>query len=103
MAMLYIRMSITMLVGLYASRVVLSTLGISDYGVYNVVGGMVAMLSFLNTGMTAASQRFISYELGRGSDRKLNRVFSTSVNIHVFIALIILFLAETVGLWFVNT
>jgi len=101
--MLYIRMSITMLVGLYASRVVLSTLGISDYGVYNVVGGMVAMLSFLNTGMTAASQRFISYELGRGSDRKLNRVFSTSVNIHVFIALIILFLAETVGLWFVNT
>ena len=100
--LLYIRMFFSIIVGLYTSRVVLSTLGVDDYGVYNVVGGVVAMLGFLNSAMTAASQRFISFELGTGNKERLKEVFSTSVLIHVVIALIILVLAETIGLWFLN-
>lgn len=101
--LLYLRMLLTIAVGLYTSRVVLNTLGVSDYGVYNVVGGIVAMLSFLNSALTAASQRFISFELGRGDKQKLKTVFCTSVTIHVILAIIIFIIAETVGLWFVNT
>ncbi|MEL5893724.1 MATE family efflux transporter [Bacteroides sp. GD17] len=101
--LLYVRMFLMILIGLYASRVILKTLGISDYGVYNVVGGMVSMFAFLNSAMVAASQRFISYELGRGDKKRLNIVFCTSVNIHVIIAVVIFILAETIGLWFVNT
>ena len=100
--LLYIRMFISIIVGLYTSRVVLAVLGVDDYGVYNVVGGIVAMFSFLNSAMTAASQRFISYELGTKNFDKLKNIFSTSVEIHVVIALIIWALAETVGLWFLN-
>lgn len=101
--LLYLRMILIIIVGLYTSRIVLQTLGVDDYGIYNVVGGIVAMLAFLNTAMTAASQRFISFELGTGNLSKLKQVFSTSVNIHLAIAGIILLLAETVGLWFLNT
>lgn len=101
--LLYIRMFLMILIGLYTSRVVLKTLGVSDYGVYNVVGGMVSMFAFLNSAMVAASQRFISYELGRNNKKRLNEVFCTSVNIHAIIALVILGLSETIGLWFVNT
>lgn len=101
--LLYLRMLLTIVVGLYTSRVVLNTLGVSDYGVYNVVGGIVAMLSFLNSALTAASQRFISFELGRGDKDKLKTIFCTSVTIHAVLALIIFIIAETVGLWFVNT
>lgn len=101
--LLYLRMLLTIVVGLYTSRVVLNTLGVSDYGVYNVVGGIVAMLSFLNSALTAASQRFISFELGRGDKDKLKTIFCTSVTIHAILAIIIFIIAETVGLWFVNT
>lgn len=101
--LLYVRMFISIIVGLYTSRVVLEVLGVNDYGVYNVVGGIVAMFAFLNSAMTAASQRFISYELGTKNFDRLKEVFSTSVEIHVVIALIIFVLAETVGLWFLNT
>lgn len=101
--MLYIRMFLAIIVGLYTSRVVLHTLGVSDYGIYNVVGGIVAMLAFLNSAMTTASQRFISFELGRNNLSRLKDVFCTSVTIHFTIAIIILLIAETVGLWFLNT
>lgn len=101
--LLYFRMLLTIVVGLYTSRVVLNTLGVSDYGVYNVVGGIVAMLSFLNSALTAASQRFIAFELGRGDIDKLKKIFCTSVTIHAALAIIIFVIAETVGLWFVNT
>lgn len=101
--LLYVRMFLMMGVGLYTSRVVLNTLGISDYGVYNLVGGIVTTLSFLSSAMTAASQRFISYELGRKNVKRLKLIFSTSVNIHLIISIVILLLAETIGLWFVNT
>ena len=102
-SLLYVRMLLTMVIGLYTSRVILSVLGISDYGIYNVVGGIVSTLAFLNSAMAAASQRFISYELGIGNMDRLKRIFSTSVNIHLLIAFIIFIGAETVGVWFVNT
>lgn len=100
---LYARMLLVIAVGLYTSRAVLQTLGENDYGVYNVVGGIVTMIGFLNSALTAASQRFISYELGTGRMEKLKKVFSTAVSIHLVLALIVLVLAETVGLWFINT
>ena len=101
--LLYLRMLLTIVVGLYTSRVVLNTLGVSDYGVYNVVGGIVAMLSFLNSALTAASQRFIAFELGCEDIDRLKKIFCTSITIHVMLAVIIFIIAETVGLWFVNT
>ena len=101
--LLYFRMFITMAVGLFTSRVVLNVLGVSDYGIYNVVGGVITMASFLNSAMVASTQRFISFELGKGNTIRLNRVFCTSINIHATIALISVILGETVGLWFVNT
>ena len=101
--LLYFRMVLIIIVGLYTSRVVLNTLGVSDYGIYNVVGGIVSMLAFLNSAMVAASQRFISFELGTDDSERLKKVFCTSVSIHIVLALIIFLIAETLGLWFVNT
>lgn len=100
--LLYLRMFFSVLVGLYTSRIVINTLGINDYGIYNIVGGIITMLAFLNSAMTASSQRFISYELGRNNKEKLRDVFSTSIIIHLIIALLVLLLAETFGLWFLN-
>lgn len=101
--LLYFRMFITMAVGLYTSRVVLNVLGITDYGIYNVVGGIITMVSFLNIAMVQASQRFFSFELGTGSVDRLNKVFCTSLNIHLAICIIAIFIGETLGLWFVNS
>ena len=102
-SMLYIRMLLTMAVTLYTSRVILNTLGVEDYGIYNVVGGFVAMMGFLNNSMAVATQRFLSFEIGKKSNSQFSRVFSMSMSIHILIALVILVLAETVGLWFVKT
>lgn len=99
---LYFRMILIMLVTLYTSRVVLSELGIKDYGIYNVVGGVVMMFSFLNNCMTSSTQRFITFELGKGDIQKLKDVFAASLNIHIMIALTVVVVAETIGLWFVN-
>ena len=99
---LYFRMILIMLVTLYTSRVVLAELGIEDYGIYNVVGGVVIMFSFLNNCMSTATQRFLTFELGRGDMEKLKRVFAASLNIHIAIGVLIVILAETIGLWFVN-
>ena len=100
---LYIRMVIMMLISLYTSRVVLKILGVEDFGIYNVVGGVVTMFSFINGAMALATQRFLSFELGKGSFVQLKRVFSMSVTIHILIAIIIMLLAETIGLWLFNT
>ena len=100
--MLYFRMLLIMAVHLYTSRVVLRALGVEDYGIYNVVGGVVAMFSVLSGSLTAAISRFITFELGTGNKEKLTRVFSTSVTIQLGLSIIILFLAETIGLWFLN-
>ncbi len=92
-----------MAVSLYTSRVVLAILGVEDYGIYNVVGGIVVLFTFLNNAMILSTQRFLNYELGRGDLSQTQKVFSISLNIHTIIALIILVLAETLGLWFLNT
>lgn len=98
--MLYIRMFISMLVGLYTSRVVLATLGVEDYGIYGVVGGVVAMMGFLNASMSGATSRFLTFELGRGDKDRLAKTFSSALIVHIAIAIIVFILAETVGLWF---
>ena len=97
--MLYFRMLLIMAVSFYTSRVVLQTLGVVDYGIYNVVGGIVAMFGFLNSAMSSSTQRYLTFELGRGDTERLKKVFVTSVNIHIMISVIVFVLAETIGLW----
>lgn len=99
---LYIRMIVVMLIALYTSRVVLKALGVDDYGLYNVVGGVVSLFAFLRTSMEQATQRFLNFEMGK-KDGNLNNVFCVSLTIHILIALVCLILTETVGLWFLNT
>jgi O-antigen/teichoic acid export membrane protein len=100
--MLYIRMGLSTVVSLYTSRVVLQTLGVEDYGIYGVVGGVVAMFSFLNSTMAGATSRFLTFEMGKGDKERLKDTFSSALIIHIGIALLVLILAETVGLWFLN-
>ena len=101
--LLYMRTLFIMLVTLYTSRVVLNALGVTDYGVYNVVGGVVAMFGFINGSMSSATQRYITFALGRGDIKRLQTVFSTSLQIHFLIAAFIVVIGETVGLWFMYT
>lgn len=99
---LYFRMMLVMAVGLYTSRIVLKELGISDYGIYSLVGGFVALFSFLNVAMSSATQRFLTFEIGTDDFIQLKKTFSGSLTIHFLIAVLILVVAETVGLWYVN-
>lgn len=96
---LYLRMIFILCVGLFTSRVVLNTLGVEDYGLYNVVGGFVTIFAFLNGAMSTATQRFITFELAKGNLERQKITFSTAVIIHFALATIILVLAETIGLW----
>lgn len=96
---LYFRQLLTMLVALYTSRIVLQALGVVDYGVYNVVGGMVTMFSFLNSSLAQATQRFIAYGIERDSIDEQKRTFSMLLNVHILIALLLFVLCETVGIW----
>lgn len=100
--LLYVRMLLLMVVSLYTSRVILNALGVEDYGIYNVVGGVVTMFTMLSGSLTAAIQRFLNFELGTGNSDKLKKIFSSAVTIQIGLAAIIIVLAETVGLWFVN-
>lgn len=100
---LYIRTFVSMLISLYTSRKILEALGISDFGIYNVVGGVITMLTFLNGSMSVATQRFLTVELGRKDKGNYNRIFNMAVLIHLGLAALVLVAAETVGLWFVNT
>lgn len=97
---LYLRMIFTMCVGLFTSRVVFNALGIEDYGLYNIVGGFVGFFAFLNSAMAASSQRFIIFELAIGNVKRQQDTFSTVIIIHLILAIFIVLLAETVGLWF---
>ena len=97
---LYIRMLFIMAVQLYTSRAVLNILGVVDYGIYNVVGGIVTMFAFLNSAMVTSTQRYITFELGKKNYDRLKTVFTTSIQIHALISLTIIILGETVGLWF---
>ena len=100
--MLYVRMLFLMLVGLYTSRVVLGALGEDDFGIYNVVGGVVAMFTIVSGALTSAVSRFITFEMGKGEGAKLNKVYSTAVTIQLVLAAIVIAIAEPVGLWFIN-
>ena len=97
---LYFRMILMMLVSLYTLRVILEQLGTDDFGIYNAVGGIVVFLSFLNSALATGSSRFLTFELGIGDRNKLKRTFSSLLTAHIGLALIIVFLAETIGLWF---
>lgn len=99
---LYVRLLLTVFINFFTSRIVLQVLGVEDFGLYNVVGSVVAMFTFLNSGMVQASQRFMSYEMGRGDEKCLKDVFSSSFLIHILIALIVFVAVESVGIWFLN-
>lgn len=98
---LYIRMIILLIISLYTSRLVLKELGITDYGIYNVIGGLITIFSFVNNSMSQASQRFITYELGKGNISTLRNIFSTCVYIHIALAILIVVLGESIGLWYI--
>lgn len=100
--LLYFRTIFIMLITLYTSRVILNQLGVEDYGIYNVVGGVVAMFAVISSALSSAISRFITFELGRGDSSRLRTIFSTSINIQVGISLIVLLLGEIVGVWFLN-
>ena len=100
--MLYVRMSVLLLVGLYTSRVVLEALGENDYGIYSVVGGVVAMFTIISGALNSAVTRFITFEMGKGGEAMLNKVYSTAVTIQLILALIVVAIAEPVGIWFIN-
>src|SRR5690554_3118084 len=100
--MLYVRQILTMLVSLYTVRVVLDVLGVEDYGIYSVVGGIVSFFSFLSGTMASATQRFFAFALGQDDFGKLKRTFTVNWVVYGAIALIALMLLETLGLWFVN-
>jgi len=100
--LLYIRTILVMLVSLYTSRVVLNVLGVEDYGVYQVVGGVVSMFAVISGALSTAISRFLTYGLGKSDSEQLRRVFSTSIIVQLVIALLILVLCEIVGVWFLN-
>lgn len=100
---LYIRMIVVMAVSLFTTRLILAILGETDYGIYNIVGGIVVMLSFFNSSLTMATQRFLSYTLGQNDKEKFNKILNASLGCYIMISVVIIVLAETVGLWFVNT
>ena len=100
--LLYVRMLFLMVVSLFTSRVILNTLGVEDFGIYNVVGGIVAMFTIISGSLTSAISRFLTFELGKGDKEKLKTIFSTSVNIQLGLSAIIILIGEIVGIWFLN-
>jgi O-antigen/teichoic acid export membrane protein len=100
--LLYFRLIIVMLISLYTVRVVLDTLGTEDYGIYNVVAGIVTIFGFLSGTMSFATQRFLSLEMGKGDSEQLKLIFSASIIIYLIITAIVVIVSETAGLWFLN-
>lgn len=101
--LLYSRLLITMFVSLYTSRVIINVLGIEDFGIYNIVGGVIVLFSFVNGALVSSTQRFLNYEIGKENINAQKKIFQTSLTIYLLFCLIIIVLAETIGLWFVNT
>ena len=100
---LYLRMILTVGISFYTTRVILQNLGVSDFGLYNVIGGFISMFYMVTSSLSSATSRFITYETGKGNKEKLNTVFCTSMNLQILLSFIVLLIGETVGLWFVNT
>ena len=98
--LLYVRMVVTLVITLFTSRIVLKALGFDDFGLYNVIGGVVTLFAFLRSSMSSSTQRFLAYEMGSGTPDSLRRVFSVCLTTHILLALVLFVLAETIGLWF---
>ena len=101
--LLYFRMMFMMVVALYTSRLLLNRLGVSDYGIFNAVGGFVSMFTILSGALSSAISRFITYELGAHDLKKLKIIFCTGINIQVILSILVIIIAESIGLWFLNT
>lgn len=101
-AFLYIRMLFVLIINLYTSRVILKNLGVEDYGIYNVVAGFISMFAFINTSMSACIQRYYNYEKGRRGDEGFSEVYKTSCFIQLLLAILVIILVETIGIWFLN-
>ena len=101
--LLYIRMVVTLIITLFTSRIVLKSLGIDDFGLYNVIGGVVTLFAFLRSSMSSSTQRFLAYEMGSSTADNLRHVFCVCLTTHILLALVLFALAETIGLWFLNT
>lgn len=97
---LYLRMIFLLFVSLYTSRIILAQLGVVDYGLYNVVGSLVLMFSFIQGSLSSATSRFLAYDLGKNDSIALNKTFCMTLNVHLIFALIVLFISETIGLWY---
>lgn len=97
------RTLIVMMVSLYTSRVVFQSLGVDDFGIYNVIAGFIGMLSVVSSPISTAISRFLTYGLGKGDNKRMQEIFSTSINIQIVLSIIVLLLGETVGLWFINS
>lgn len=101
--LLYVRMLLNILVTLYTSRVVLNALGIEDFGIYNVIGGVVAMFSVISGSLSSAISRFITFELGKKNEGNLKKIFSSAIIILSILSIILIFIGETIGIWFLNS
>lgn len=101
-AVLYVRMLVMMLIGFFTARVTLNALGVTDYGINNVVGGLVSMFSLLSTSLSVSTGRFLTFGLGAGDLDHLKKIFSTTINIHVILAVVVVIAIETIGVWFLN-
>lgn len=99
---LYIRMIVMMTISFYTTRVILEALGVNDYGIYNVVGGLVAMFSLISSSLSSSTSRFITFGLGKGDKVELRKIFAASVNINIILAIIVILAIETIGVWFLN-
>ena len=100
--LLYIRMGVMMIISFFTARITLEALGVVDYGINNVVGGLVSMFSLISSSLSSSVSRFITFGLGKGDKKELNTIFSTSVNIHIILAIIVVIAIETIGIWFLN-
>ena len=100
---LYFRMFLIMAVTLYTSRIYLQVLGETDFGIYNIVGGVIVLLSFVSNSMSTSTQRFLNYEMGNGNRARLEKIFSSSMIVYIIFSLVFLVIGETLGLWFLNT
>lgn len=100
--LLYIRMGVMMIISFFTARITLEALGVVDYGINNVVGGLVSMFSLISSSLSSSVSRFITFGLGKGDKKELNTIFSTSVNIHIILAIIVVIAIETIGVWFLN-
>lgn len=100
--LLYIRMGVMMIISFFTARITLEALGVVDYGINNVVGGLVSMFSLISSSLSSSVSRFMTFGLGKGDKKELNTIFSTSVNIHIILAIIVVIAIETIGLWFLN-